>query len=235
MNEPTYLEPLNKDAALKLSEDIDALLDQISTHEIKLARSYARLGGFLREVKNQQYWIAYGYDRFSSYLEFVRGKIGRERSQVYAILQVAEALLPLLTEGQLEDVGITKAHELRRLVEQGGNVQTRILDPDGEREYPTDVRIMDYAARPKVTAKMLRVAVNEILHIHEDKQGLWFDPGGFYATPDERKEIDQFWSVGRQLFGSKDEQPEHAWKKEVFLAAVRESLSTWSAEVADGR
>ncbi len=248
MDNPTYLEPLNKDAALKLSEDIDALLDQISTHEIKLARSYARLGGFLREVKNQQYWIAYGYDRFSSYLEFVRGKIGRERSQVYAILSVAEALLPLLTEGQLEEVGITKAHELRRLVAQGGSLEAYVnvpIDMDvtqgefrsqcGNVTNLTTVRIMDYAARPRVTAKMLRVAINEILHIHEDKQGLWFDPGGFYATPEERKEIDQFWSVGRQLFGSKDEQPEHAWKKEVFLAAVRESLSTWSAEVADGR
>ena len=94
---------------------------------------------------------------------------------------------------------------------------------------------MDYAARPGVTAKQLRVKVNELLHIHEDKQGLWFDPGGFYATPEERKEIDQFWSVGRQLFGTKDEQPDHVWRKEVFMAAVRESLGTWSAEVADGR
>ena len=134
MNEPTYLEPLNKDAANKLAEDIDELLGQIAGHEIKLARSYARLGGFLREVKNQQYWIAYGYDRFSSYLEFVRGRIGRERSQVYAILSVAEALLPLMTESELETVGITKAHELRRLVGQGGNVRAEILDPEDQTE-----------------------------------------------------------------------------------------------------
>jgi hypothetical protein len=237
MNEPTYLEPLNKDAALRLSEDIDALLGQISTHEIKLARSYARLGGLLREVKNQQYWMSYGYDRFSSYLEFVRGKIGRERSQVYAILSVAEALLPLMTESELETVGITKAHELRRLVGQGGSLEAtfEVAVSAGGNDWTESVRIMDYAASPKVTAKQLRVKVNEILHIHEDRQGLWFDPGGFYATPDERKEIDQFWSVGRQLFGSKDEQPDHVWKKEVFLAAIRESLSTWAAEVADGR
>ena len=114
MDNPTYLEPLNKEAATKLAVDMDALLEQISIHELKLSRSYARLGGLLREVKLNQYWISYGYDRFSSYLEFIRKKIGRERSQVYAFLQVAESLLPLLTEGQLEDVGIAKAHELEQ-------------------------------------------------------------------------------------------------------------------------
>lgn len=230
MNEPTYLEPLNKDAASALAVDMDALLEQISSHELKLSRSYARLGGLLREVKINQYWIAYGYDRFSSYLEFVRTKIGRERSQVYAFLQVAEALLPLLTEGQLEDIGISKAHELRRLVEQGGSLKAEIWDAG---DPAVSVQIMDYASDPKVTAKQLRVKVNELLHIHEDSQGLWLDMQGFYATPDERKEIDQFWEIGKAVFGPKDEQPEHAWKKEVFMAAVRECVGTWAAEVAN--
>ena len=234
MDNPTYLEPLNKEAATKLAVDMDALLEQISIHELKLSRSYARLGGLLREVKLNQYWISYGYDRFSSYLEFVRTKIGRERSQVYAILQVAESLLPLLTEGQLEEIGISKSHELRRLVEQGGNVHTEILDPDDQTEDTCGtVQIMDYAARPKVTAKMLRVAVNEILHIPEDKQGLWFDPGGFYATPEERKEIEQFWGLGKRLLAPKDEQQDHVWKKVVFMDAVRESVSTWAGEAAN--
>lgn len=233
MDNPTYLEPLNKDAAMKLAGDIDSLLSQISAHELRLAKSYARLGGLLREVKNQQYWIAYGYDRFSTYLEFVRTKIGRERSQVYAILSVAETLLPLMSESSLEAVGISKAHELRRLVKEGGNVETEILDPDNQTEDTAgSVRIMDYASRPGVTAKQLRVKVNELLHIHEDVKGSWLDLGGLYATEDERQEIDQFWEVGRKMFAPPDEHAEHVWKHEVFMAAVRESLSTWSAEAA---
>ena len=221
MDNPTYLEPLNKEAASALAVDMDALLEQISLHELKLSKSYARLGGLLREVKINQYWISYGYDRFSSYLEFVRTKIGRERSQVYAFLQVAEALLPLLTEGQLEDVGISKAHELRRLVEQGGNLQATV----------DDVQIMDYASDPKVTAKQLRVKVNELLHLHEESQGLWLDLGGFYATPDERKEIELFWKLGEQLFTPLDERADHLRVHDVFMAAVRECISTWVAEV----
>ena len=214
MSSPTYLEPLNKEAATKLAVDMDALLEQISAHEIKLARSYARLGGLLREVKLNQYWISYGYERFSSYLEFIRGKIGRERSQVYAILQVAEALLPLLTEGELETVGISKAHELRRFVEQGGSLQTE--------------GIVDYAADPKVTAKQLRVKVNELLHVHEGPRGPWLELNGFYATADERKEIDQFWVLGRQVLQIPAEAEEYEAKKQIFMAAVREFVGTYS-------
>ena len=227
--EPTYLEPLNKTAALEKQAEIDELLGLISVHELRLSKSYARLGSKLKEMKAQQYWMSLGYERFSSYLEFIRGKIGRERSQVYAILSVAETLLPLLTEGQLEAVGISKAHELKRLVKEGGNVEATLPQTEAEKDEPS-VRIMDYAADPKVTAKQLRVKVNELLHVTEDVQGLWYDPQGFYITPDERKEIDLFWEVGRRLLAPKDEQQEHAWKKIVFLDAAREALGTWLAE-----
>lgn len=222
MEEPTYLAPLNQEAALKLGTEIDTLLGQISAHELRLAHSYARLGGLLREVELNQFWITFGYKKFSSYLEFVRSKIGRERSQVYAILSVAKVLLPLISEEKLEEIGITKAHELKRLVSQGGNVESEIDWDDPAKS----VRLMDYAADPKVTAKQLRVKVNEILHIKEDPQGFWYDLNGFYALPDEKKEIEGFWELGRRVLEIASEQ-EHEWKKQVFLAAVRESISTW--------
>jgi len=235
MTDETYLEPLNKEAALKVAEEIDALVGQISAHELRLAKSYARLGSKLREVKSNQYWMSYGYERFPAYLEVIRGRIGRERSQVYAILSVAETLLPLLTEGELEAIGITRAHELRRLVKEGGSVEAEIILKSDRPEIGDEpVRIMDYAARPGVTAKQLRVKVNELLHITEDVQGFWLDLGGFYATADERKEIEQFWEVGKKMFAPSDEQAEHVIKHDVFLAGVRECLGTWSAEIANG-
>jgi hypothetical protein len=232
MNDPEYLVPLNKEAALQKRAEIDELLGQISTHEIRLARSYARLGSLIREVKTQQYWITYGYNRFTEYLEVIREKIGRERSQMYGYLSVAESLLPALTEEQLEDIGYSKAQELRRLVQQGGNINIEIPDPSNQSEdtFGT-IKLTDYAADPKVTAKQLRVKINEILHVKEENQGLWLDLSGFYATPDERKEIDQFWSLGKQLLGPKDEQQEHVWRKIVFMDAVRECVSTWQGEV----
>ena len=231
--DPTYLEPLNKEAALQKQAEIDELLGQISAHELRLAKSYARLGSRLKEMKSNFYWMSLGYDRFSTYLEFIRGKIGRERSQVYAILSVAEALLPAMTEEQLETVGITKAHELKRLLKEGGSVHAPVdLELETE-DYMDHVEILDYALDPKVTANQLRVKINELLHVTDDVQGLWYDPQGFYATADERKEIEQFWQWGKTFLQIKDEQPEHSWKKEVFMAAVRECLGSW-AEAANG-
>ena len=231
----SYLPPLNEVAALAKQVEIEELLGQISAHELRLSHSYARLGSLLREVKVQQYWIAYGFDRFSSYLETVREKIDRRRSQVYAILSVAEVLLPHISEEKLEEIGITKAHELRRLVLHDGNVHAEITDPDPynhtEDTFGT-VQIMDYATRPKVTAAQLRVKVNELLHVHEAPAGLWLELEGFYATPDERKEIEEFWALGKQVLQITSES-EHEIRKEVFLAAVRECLGSWRGELSN--
>jgi hypothetical protein len=221
MAEITILPPLNPEAAIQKQAEIDVLLGQISSHEMRLASSYARLGGLLREVKLQQYWIALGYDRFSSYLESIRGKIDRQRSQMYAILSVAEALLPLMSEEQMEKIGITKSHELRRLVLQGGSIET-VISLSAAECYP----LWEYASDPNVTAAQLRVKVNELLHIHETPSGLWFELPGFYATPDERKEISAFWELGRKVLQIASEK-EYEIHKEVFLAATRECRSTW--------
>jgi hypothetical protein len=226
VTEPVYLPPLNSDQALQKRDEIDALLGSINAHELKLAHSYARLGSLLRTVKNEQYWIAYGYERFSSYLQFICEKINRQRSQVYAILTVAETLLPHLSEDQLQVIGINKAHELRRLVKEGGTITawTHSFEngPEGE-----SIRLMDYAADPKVTAAQLRIKVNELLHAHEGPKGNWIDLGGFYLDAGERKEVEDFWGQGRQVLELGSEQSDHVWKKQVFLAAVRECLGSW--------
>lgn len=241
--------PLDQQSAEKIKQEVDSLLTQISGHELRLASSYARLGGLLRAVKVNQFWGSYGFDRFSSYLESVREKIDRRRSQLYAILSVAETLLPHLTEEQLETIGITKAHELRRLVNEGGNLSAYVeVDPEllpqlgmdqlfsqkGEAVNLTAVRLMDFAANPKTTAIKLRAAVNNILHVKEGPQGNWLDLGGFYALPDEKKEIEAFWELGRRVLQIGAEESEHEAKKQVMLAAARECQSSWVQDLGYG-
>jgi hypothetical protein len=235
MTPPEFLPPLNKDDALKFQENMDVLLGQIAAHELRLSHSYARLGARLREAEVEQHWVALGYSKFPHYLLAVGKKIGRERSQMYAFLSVATDLLPHLTEEQLEEIGISKAHQLRRLVKQGGSVQALLSDSEFEegQDPPALVRIMDYAADPKVTAALLRVKVNELLHIKESPQGTWLEIGGFYADAGERKEISEFWELGRKVLETTSES-EHEVRKQVFLAAVREARSTWAAEAGYG-
>src|ERR1700721_779535 len=232
MTNITILPPLDTEKAAKIEKEIKELLSQINLHETRLSRSYARLGSALKEVKVEQYWMAYGFQKFSEYLEPVWTTIGKKRSQVYAILSVSETLLPHLTESQLEEIGITKAYELQRLVKQGGSLDAiagkRGLVAEGwfSTAEGLELSILDVALESKVTAAQLRVQVNQLLNCHEAPKGLWyeFDPPGFYADEDERKEINLFWDLGRKVL---EITSENEARKEIFLASVRESISTW--------
>ena len=233
MDEPQILPPVDKAVAFKLGEDIDGLLEQISSHQLRLAHSYARLGNLLLRAKNEQFWIPLGYERFSSMIEDIGKKIDRRRSQMYAILSVAETLSPYLCETELETIGIAKSHELRRFVKQSGqrpDVVIRESETDEGIFFTAPVTLSSYACDSDVTAALLRVEVNKLLHQEEQPQGYWYENQGFYLLPDEKKEIEQFWAVGRAALGLTDEVSEHTWKKEVMLAAARECVASWIAE-----
>ena len=246
MDEPQILPPVDQATALKLGEDIELLLGQISGHEIRLAHSYARLGCLMLRAKNEQLWIPLGYQRFSSMIEDIGKKIDRRRSQMYAILSVAEVLSPYLSEEELEMIGIAKSYQLRRFVKQSGrrpdaliNVPTpdwasRLLCSDStvqNSENLTTITLSAHAMDSDVTAALLLIEVNKLLHQEEQPQGYWFELGGCYLLPDEKKEINQFWEVGRSVLGLTEETSEHTWKKEVMLAAARECLATWLGEI----
>ena len=236
MDEPQILPPVNKDMALKIGEDINGLLDQISSHQLRLSHSYARLGCLMLRAKNEQLWIPLGYDRFSSMIEDIGKKIDRRRSQMYAILSVAEVLSPYLSEEELEMIGISKSHELRRFVKQSGQrpdvvIREECVSDLGDAFFSGALTLSSYACDSDVTAALLHVEVNKLLHQEEQPQGYWYDSGGYYLLPDEKKEINQFWEVGRVMLGLTDEVSEHTWKKEVMLAAARECISSWLPEV----
>lgn len=234
MDEPQILPPVDKVVALKIGEDIDLLLDQISSHQLRLSHSYARLGCLMLKAKNEQFWIPLGYERFSSMIEDIGKKIDRRRSQMYAILSVAEVLSPYLLETELEMIGIAKSHELRRFVKQSGQRPDVVIREDavfaGDAFFTSELTLSSYAMDSDVTAALLRVEVNKLLHQEEQPQGFWLDLGGCYLLPDEKKEINQFWEVGRAVLGLTDEVSEHTWKKEVMLAAARECTASWIAE-----
>jgi hypothetical protein len=236
MDEPQILPPVDQAVALKLGEDIKLLLGQISSHELRLAHSYARLGSLMLRAKNEQLWIPLGYQRFSSMIEDIGKKIDRRRSQMYAILSVAEVLSPYLSEEELELIGIAKSHELRRFVKQSGQrpdvaIREETVSDLGDTFFSGPLTLSSYAMDSDVTAALLHVEVNKLLHQEEQPQGYWTEFGGCYLRPDEKKEINQFWEVGRAVLGLADEVSEHTWKKEVMLAAARECLATWQGEI----
>ena len=79
---PDLLPPIDQSAALQKKEEIDTLIGQINVHELRLARSYARLGSLLKDFKIEQFWIPLGFDRFSSFLESIWKALGKKLGAV---------------------------------------------------------------------------------------------------------------------------------------------------------
>jgi hypothetical protein len=207
-----------------LRSEIDDLLEQINSHQLRLSHSYARLGGMLSEVEKSKEWVNWGFESFPRYMAYVGEKIDRRKSQMYAVLSVATDLLPYLTEEKLEAIGITKAHELRRFVNTSG------LRPD-VMLHGGDVQLMEFAADPKVTAAQLRVEVNKLLHQDEEPQGLWFDLGGCYFTVEEKLTWQRAVELGKQMAEVASSTSEHGQLKAALLLMAQEVIGSWEPEM----
>jgi UDP-N-acetylglucosamine transferase subunit ALG13 len=197
-----------------ISKDMEHTIDSIRSGELRLATSYARLGSLLLKVKQKQHWIYYGYQSFGKYIDDLRGKIGRQRSQLYNVVSVAERLLPSMTEADLEQIGVTRANELAKFVKQSG----RNVTPE----------LLEIALDPKQSVDKLHVAVMEALHQKADPKGTWWDASGCYLLPDERKEVNQ--AIGLAMITdppiSRD-LPDHEIWKHVILKFAREFYGTY--------
>lgn len=215
-----------------LRQEIDSLLDQINSHELRLSHGYAKLGGLLREAEVSSKWKDWGFDRFTLYLAYVGDKINRQKSQVYAILSAATDLLPYMTEEKLEEIGITKAHELRRFVKQSGKRPDIVMnDPDDSFEIGV-VQLMEYASRANVTAAQLRVQVNKLLHQEETPKGFWVDLGGCYLTTEEKKLWGRAVELGEQVAEVLPTMSEHERLKAVVLCMAQEVIGSWEPQLA---
>jgi hypothetical protein len=96
-----------------------------------------------------------------------------------------------------------------------------------------ETTLAEFALSSRTTAAQLHVEVSKLLHEKESPTGYWFEYGGGYLLADERKEIEQWWDLGKLVLGIGDEVSEHEWKKQVMLASARECLSQWLPELAE--
>jgi hypothetical protein len=202
--------------AVDLRQEIDSMLDAIHSHEVKLASSYVKLGIKVLRVRNNKHWFEWGYRSFGSYIESLRDRLQRGRSQIYQILAVTEKLLPMIEAEVLEDMGISKASELKRFVSTSGRSVPHCL--------------LEIAADPKKSIDELRAAVFEEMHQKADPKGKYFDMQGFFALPEEIAEINDTFSLARQVDPCiPRETPEPRARLEIILRLCREFAGTYSA------
>lgn len=206
----------DRSEADQLLEEMEHTLDSIRSGELKLATSYARLGRQLLRVKERQFWLTWGFKSFGQYIDDLRGKIGRQRSQLYNVVSVAERLLPSVSESDLEKMGITRASELSKFAKYSGKKVSQEL--------------LDIALDPNKSVEDLHVAVLEGLNQKDEVKGTWWpEYGGFYCTPDERLELKQAAEAAKRIDPQIDpNMPEHCVRKEIVLRWAREFYGTYS-------
>jgi hypothetical protein len=202
----------------KAAQAVDARINEILDQELKAAeirgKRGAELGRLLLQVQEEELYEALGFENYTDWLKGKKEKFGLEYPWLYAYKTSAEQLLPYLTEETFDEIGITKARELAKMVKASGGVR------------PAD-DLVELAKNPETTLGDLRVAIATRTNAPQDPKGTWLDLGGFYATAVERKFFDRAFEIAKRVRGIPKDWPEWMQKKEVLMAMAQEFLSTY--------
>lgn len=199
-------------------EEIHQQLAIATGNEVLLERSWMRLGRMLASFKATEDWRKLGYQTFDALMEELRVKYNRGRSQLWTYMTAYETLSPYYDAATLESLGIGKALEIKRAVKATGAAL-----PEA---------VMAAAQLPTTKLKELRALIGQALNLPDDReQGVWFDLGGCYFTPEEKEEFTVAVQVAIMQLGIKKHVPEHIQRKEIMLAWAREFFQTWAHEV----
>lgn len=188
-----------------------------------LEQSWTRLGIMLSMFKAKECWRQYPdlYKNFDDFMEELKVRFKRGRTQLWGYLSVAENLLPSVGAEKLEQMGISKALELKRALKK----------LEGK---PLPQALLDSALDPAKTTKELRGDIGKALNLTPEPDGTWFDLDGFFMSADERKEFKEAVIVTEGILGLKRELPDHIRRKEVILAWMKEYYGTHAPEFYGG-
>lgn len=154
-------------------EQIDSLINRLLSKEGELDHGYAKLGLLLVEVSEQELWREAGFKSFDTYLSTLIERYHKGRTQLYAFFTSVREMKPYLTEGQMNDMGITKLSELKKATKRLG--------------FPPNNAVIDVALDPKATVSDVRKAVAQNHQLSpEEQKGTWLDLGGFMVSDEEK-------------------------------------------------
>lgn len=204
-------------------QEIYAVLTRNTANEVQLEMGWLQLGRMLTDFKAKEHWRGLAapdgvlYNSFDDFMEDLKFRWQRSRSQLWAYQACAEKLLPFMPAEVLDEIGISKAQELKWALSKGATLDDVVIE----------------AARSRTTTvKELRGILAQLLSIPDDRMpGTWFDFEGTYFTKEDRLEFDECWEVTARLLGLKKEQHPVFWRHEIFMAWIREFYGTHCADV----
>jgi len=206
-----------KETAETLRTRIYKELEGSSVACFALEQSWVRLGVLLSEFKQKEHWRSLGYQTYDSFIHELKIKFKRGRTILYGYVGAVEALLPIMSADAIEQIGISKALELKRAQKQLNG-------------KPLPAAALAAAASKDVTASDLRGELAKATHVIEEPKGTWFDLQGFFITADERKEFKEAFLMTEGLLGLSNTVPDHIRRKEVLLTWMREWYGTHATE-----
>lgn len=223
MTETALTIPEEISIAQKLHQEILQCLGQACLNEFVLERSWMYIGELLTKCKANEHWRELGFESWEKYMFELKTKFKRGRTQLWSYQTIAETLLPTIDGETLEEIGVSKAGEIKKHV-------NKALKAGKSQEIPSE--ILEVAKKPETTAKELRAVLGQFANSAENENnGTWRDLDGFFATKEEWDEYKNCVFMTARLLGIKNHIPEHLARKEVFMAWIREFWGTHAAEV----
>lgn len=206
-----------------LRDKIYAVLQNIGAAEAGLEHSYVRLGELLLSFEKAECWRALGYVGFNAFLADLYVRFRKRQTQLYQYTRVAEKLLPYISAATLDEIGISKALELKRALKYSNKPASEVLSAE----------VVDAARDSKKTIRELRAILQQANTLPPDEklQMVWVDFGGAYMSAEQKTEYLATVKMTLALLGVPRETPEWLQHKIVFEAWYKEFAGTHTAEV----
>lgn len=203
----------------ELQQNIDSTMEDIQRGHLLFVSGFARLGYLLNEVRKKRYWEDWGFPSFGVYIKDIETKIQKKRSQIYNAISVADRLLPYANETQIQDMGITKATELAKIIKLTGKT------PSSE--------TLEHAVNKTIEVDEFKAELHEVYAVQNlDEKGKFYDLHGFYCTDEERQEIEYVFDLAAKLDPAiPQEYSEWQRRKEITMRLIRSVKIEWEHEV----
>ena len=206
---PPYTDEEKELARAALSE-VKTLMQRVRRSELELESNYVRLGKALYEVQRHQYWMVEGFKSWNVYLNSLNADV--RRTQLYHYSGVAKDLLPVISEADLVQIGISKAAVLRKILKTG-----RVPSPELVEKAKTG------------TLADLRSDVAQVTHEPNDDPGSWFDLGAIKLTEEELEEFNRTADLAARTDPPATDHAVTNWADEPWQIR-KEILWRWGAE-----
>lgn len=197
-----------------IKEEVEQLIKKINDGQWNLGKHFVQLGNKLLEIRTKRHWSEWGFESFGKYIETIREQIDKGRTQLYQTISISEKLLPTVSEADLEQMGISKAGELKKVVQAGKQPTPELIEKAKDRKVGVQ----------ELRAEVLKETSGEV---PKDNETYW-DLGGFFVTKEERDEIKKAFHLAEIVDPPiSKELPDHIRRKETMFRLCREFTGTY--------